>query len=132
MFPNRWGHEQFRKTERGEYERPAPLSLAHIVVDTRLPELIPTVDNPQASLPAAQFHSQLATERVWILDEAIFQNPHAPVLADANEQAYRDVRDCWVCDGIWKAQWDGGNGMPFGVWPHEGPNQSEANVREVS
>jgi hypothetical protein len=91
--------------------------------------LIPTVDKPEASLPAAQFLNQLAAERDWLLDKAIYENPGAPVPMDLDERARESVRDNWMWDGIWNHAWDEA-GVPFGRWPHEHPRKEDLPTAE--
>ena len=122
-FPNSWGHEKAENTAGDVLITYKSARMSSM--DLGPPEkLIPKVRCPAASTPAAQFESQVVKERDWIRDEVDFQNNWDQVDLDARARA--SVRQNWILDGIWRAEWDQeAGGKPFGRWLHEIPSGEE-------
>lgn len=127
-FPNSWGHE---KPDDAMASQISFKSMTMAPIDLGPPEkLVPVVECPGASTPAAQFKYQMRAERDWIEDETNFQarirgqdttqSSGDPVDLDA--LAREGVRNNWILDGIWQPAWDDNDGgMPSGRWLHEIP-----------
>jgi len=75
----------------------------------------------EASRPSHQFTFQISKERERIEDESRSQRPTANV--DLHAQAYENVKNRWIEQGIWNSGW--GN-LPGISWKHEEPREQNA------